>query len=115
MATKDIAKDRWHSFFEEFTKAIQGRRQAGVEVVSLGYGDQVLAANAPLHGLSYDTRSETFEVEMEGIDHRVTRPRNVFVEWEAGGVVGVEIVGDDDVRTIVKISEPLMLPQPQGA
>jgi len=114
MATRNIAKDQWHPFFEQFTKTIQDQRQADVDIASLEHGDQLLAERVPLYGLSYDPRGDTFEVEMANIGHRVIRPREVFVDWQAGGVVGIEIVGDDDVRTILRIREPLMLPEPQG-
>lgn len=115
MAARNIPKDQWHPFFERFTKTIQDQRQADVEIASLEYGDQLLAEKVSLHGLSYDAKGGIFEVEMANINHRVIRPAQVFVDWEAGGVIGVEVVGDDDVRTILRIREPLMLPEPQGA
>ena len=114
MATRNIAKDQWHPFFEQFTKAIEDQRQADVEIASLEHGDQLLAESVPLYGLSYDPKGGTFEVEMANLNHRVIRPSEVFVDWQAGGVICVEIVGDDDVRTILRIREPLLLPQPQG-
>jgi uncharacterized protein YuzE len=112
MAVQQIARENWHDFLEHFTRTIQGR-EAEVEVVSDDFGDQRLAEGVRLLGLSYDARGDVLEVELENVGHRVAHPGTLFVDLaEAGGVIGIEIEGEDGVRNILRLREPLMLPEP---
>jgi uncharacterized protein YuzE len=112
MAVQEIARENWHDFLENFTRTIQGR-EAEVEVVSDDFGGQRLAEGVPMLGLSYDERGDVLEVELENVGHRVARPTALFVDLaEAGGVIGIEIEGEDGVRNILRLREPLMLPEP---
>ena len=87
-------------------------KQAEIEVASLRLGDQVGAAWLPLIGITYDPNDDIVEVALEGLDHLITRPREVYVEDGSNGVSALEVVDADDVKQIIKFRDPLMLPGP---
>lgn len=111
MTVTPLARQDWHPFLESFTRTIRGR-QAAVEVASADLGDQRLIENVPLLGLSYDTRGDQIEIEFETLGHRVAAPTELSVDQLADGTVGLEIVGGDGAHTIVRLKEPLLLPEP---
>jgi hypothetical protein len=108
MTVRQLARDDWHPFLEELTRTVRGR-QTRVEIGSADLGGQRLVENVPLLGLSYDTRGDMIEIEFEAIGHRVTAPTALFVDQMPNGVTGIEILGGDDVRTILRLKEPLLL------
>jgi Family of unknown function (DUF5335) len=86
-----------------------------IEVVSLRLGDQVQAHWLPLLGIAYDPHDDIVEVALEGLDHLIPKPRDVYVEEGAGGLAALEIVDSDDVKQIIKLRDPLTLPAPSQA
>jgi hypothetical protein len=90
-------------------------KQAEIEVASLRLGDQVAAAWLPLIGIAYDPRDDLVEVALEGLDHLIAKPREIYVEDGAEGIVALEIVDEDDVKQIVKLRDPVRLPAPGRA
>ena len=113
MTTRKLDKKRWRSFFDGVTMTLEGK-EAEIEVASLRLGDQVQAEWLPVLGISYDPNDDLVEVALEGLDHLIPKPREIHVEDGAGGIVALEIVDADDVKQIVKLRDPLMLPAPRG-
>jgi hypothetical protein len=111
MAVQPLAREHWHAYLEELTKLLEGRA-AAVEVASADFGDQQLAQNVPLLGLTYDRHGDVIDVALEGIDHRVPHPKSLAFDTLPGGVIAIELVGEDDVRTLLTLTEPLLLPEP---
>lgn len=109
-----LARDQWHPFLERMTRAIQGF-QAAVEVDSLDYGHQRLAENVALSGLSFDPRDSLLEIALEGLGHRIDHPRSLTVDTLPNGVTALQIVGDDGTKTIVRLKQPLLLPEPASS
>jgi hypothetical protein len=99
----------WQPFFDSLTKSLTGSL-AEVEVASLDLGDQIEAEWTPLIGISYDPKDDIVDVALEGLDHRVRGPRDIYVDFDAGGLVSLAIIDADDVRQIVKLKNPLALP-----
>jgi len=87
-------------------------KQAEIEVASLRLGDQIEAEWLPLIGITYDPNDDIVEVALEGLDHLITRPREVYVEDGSNGVSALEVVDADDVKQIIRLRDPLMLPGP---
>lgn len=114
MATRKLDKKEWRSFFDRFSRTLEGK-QAEIEVVSLRLGDQVEADWLPLLGIAYDPNDDIVEVALEGLDHLIRKPREVYVEERAGGLAALEIVDSDDVKQIIKLRDPLMLSAPSQA
>ncbi|RMD61173.1 MAG: hypothetical protein D6826_10590 [Alphaproteobacteria bacterium] len=114
MTTRKLDKSEWMTYCNRVSKGLVGKR-AEVEVASLELGDQIVAEWVPILGIVYDPKDDVFEIALEGLDHLIARPREVYVEETAEGLVSLEIVDAEDNRQIVKLKDPLMLPAPEGA
>ena len=86
-----------------------------MEVASCDFGDQKLVENVPLLGLSYDERGNYLEVDLENVGHRIPDPRDLYVELQPNGLVAIEVIGRDGAITLMRLTEPLMLPEPAGS
>lgn len=111
MSVQQIDRSGWTVFFDTFTKTLVGKR-AEIEVASLDIGDQIEAEWAPLIGITYDRKDDLIEVALEGVDHLIRAPREVYVDYEVGSAIAVEIIDSDGTSQIVKLKDPLALPAP---
>jgi hypothetical protein len=91
------------------SKALIGMR-AEIEVVSLALGDQIEAEWLPLLGITYDSKDDVLEIALEGVDHLIRQPREVYADLAAGGLMSFEVIDSDGVSQIIALREPLMLP-----
>jgi hypothetical protein len=114
MGVQRLVRADWQSYCERISRGIDRGQRAELEVVSLDLGEHLEAKWLPILGLVYEPKTDMFEVALEGIDHLIAHPREVLVETSKRGIVGVEIVADDDVRRIVRLLEPLSLPRRGG-
>ena len=111
MTIRKLEKSKWHAFFDGLSKMLEGER-AEIEVASLALGDQIEAEWLPLLGLAYDPKDDLFEVTLDGVDHMIRKPREIYLDDDAGGLMSIEIVDAEGTRQIVKLRDPLMLPAP---
>ncbi len=109
MATEKLDRSAWQSTFDRISRGLDGKR-ATVEVASLDLGDQVEADWVPIIGISYDPKDDLVEVALEGLDHMIRRPREIYVEQGVDGVHAVEIIDGEGARQIVRLRTPLALP-----
>jgi hypothetical protein len=113
MARK-LEKSEWQPFFDRISKGLVGK-QAEIEIASLALGNQIEAEWLPLYGIVYDPKSDLIEIALEGLDHLINKPREVYVELRGPELATFEVVDAEGVRQIVKLKNPLMLPAPQHA
>lgn len=113
MATK-LDKNTWQHYFDALSKTVAGK-QAEIEVASLSVGDQYEAKWAQFLGMSYDPKGNTLDILLEGLDHRIAKPREIWVEGGPGTLSSLLVIDDEDNRQIVKLRDPLMLPKPGTA
>jgi hypothetical protein len=111
MTIRKLEKSKWHAFFDGLSKMLEGKR-AEIEVASLALGDQIEAEWLPLLGLAYDPKDDLFEVTLDGVDHMIRKPREIYLDDDVGGLMSIEIVDAEGIRQIVKLRDPLMLPAP---
>ena len=111
---KKLEKSVWRPYFEAVSKVLTGKR-AEVEVAALQLGHQIQAEWMPLVGIIYDPKNDLIEVALEGVDHLINKPREVWVEAEGVDLSSIEIVDGEGARQIILLKEPLMLPAPQPA
>ena len=111
MAVRTLEKQEWHGYFDRISRGLLGER-AEIEVASLQLGDQIEAEWAPLLGITYDPKDDVLEVALDGLDHLIPRPRQIFVDEGLSGLASFEVVDHTGVRHIVQLREPLMLPPP---
>jgi hypothetical protein len=111
MALSRIEKPIWHAYFDNMSKALGGKR-VEIEVDALAIGSQIAAEWLPLLGITYDPKNDIIDVALEGLDHMIRAPRDVFVDQTAIDVSSLEVIDKDDFRHIIKLRDPLMLPPP---
>jgi len=114
MTTRKLDKTQWRTFFDRLSTTLEGK-QAEIEIASLRLGDQVEADWLPLLGIAYDPNDDIVEVALEGLDHLIPKPRELYAEEGPGGLTALEIIDADDVKQIVKLRDPLRLPAPSQA
>ena len=113
MAPRKLDKAEWHRFLDGMTKALKGKR-AELEVDSLVLGSQIEAEWLPLLGIAYDPKDDIVEIALEGLDHLIPKPRELYVDIGADGLTSLNIIARDDTQQIVKLRDPLMLPPPSA-
>ena len=111
MTRKLQKKAEWRPFFDTVSKLLEAG-VAEIEVASLDLGDQIQAEWLPLIGITYDPNDDVVEVALDGLDHMIHRPREIYMDNEVGSLTSLEIVDADGVRQIVKLKDKLMLPAP---
>jgi Family of unknown function (DUF5335) len=67
-----------------------------------------------LLGLAYDPNDDIVEVALDGLDHLIPRPRELYIDNGIGSLSSLEIIDADGVKQIVKLRDPLMLPPPRA-
>lgn len=111
MAAQKIDKPEWRAFFDWFSRGMLGAR-VELEVASLDLGDQIEAEWLPLLGITYDDKDDLLEIALEGVDHLIYGPREVWADLNVGELGSFEVIDDRDVSQIIKLRQPLMLPSP---
>ena len=111
MAVQKIDKPNWRAFFDWLSQGLVGAR-AEIEVASLALGDQIEAAWLPLLGITFDDKDDVLEVALEGVDHLIYGPREVWADPSVGEMMSFEVIDDRGVSQIIKLRQPLMLPSP---
>ncbi|MDB5601195.1 MAG: hypothetical protein JWN71_3239 [Xanthobacteraceae bacterium] len=110
MARK-LEKSDWRTYFDFLSKGLTGKR-AEIEVASLELGDQIETEYLPLIGITYDPKDDIIEVALEGVDHLIPNPREVYVEQEGMVLSSVEIIDGTGAKQIIVLKDPLMLSAP---
>jgi Family of unknown function (DUF5335) len=111
MTMQRLQKSEWNGFCELMTKELAGMC-AEIEVASLDLGLQLEARWLPLVALSYDPNNDILEFSLDGHDHIVPHPREVYVEFGASGVESIGVLDASRAWQIVLLRTPLMLPSP---
>jgi len=107
VALQRLTKSEWSTCCDCISQGIAHGRRAEVEVITLKLGQRFEAKWVQLHGIVFDPKCDVFEVVIEGLDRLIERPREVYVDATAQGIVALEIVAENEVRQIVRLSEPL--------
>ena len=107
--TRKLEKSEWSSFLNRISKGLAST-QAEIEVTSLNLGDQIQAEWVPLIGIVYDPKDDIVEVAVEGLDHMIHRPRELYIEEDDADLSSLEIIDDAGVRHIVNLRQAVKLP-----
>lgn len=111
MATKKLDRPHWELYFDRVSRLLEGE-QVEVGVAGLALGDQIEADWIALVGLTYDAKGNAFNVLTDRIDHRISRPADIYVEYESNGLHSVEVIDAEGSRHIIRLRPPLALPAP---
>jgi hypothetical protein len=108
METTRIPDDQLQAHFDRFTKHFlqaESTNSADVEILAPDWGDQFAFEGAQLRGITYDPKEKAIEFELEGGDHRVPTPKEVWtIEEPDGFIKTIEIVRDDSTREVVQVN-----------
>jgi hypothetical protein len=106
LETRSIPRDQLQEYFDAFTKhflTYESTDAVDVELIAPDWGDQFLAEGAHLYGISYDPKDDAIEFELEGGDHRILHPREVWVAEEIDTFVkAIQVVRDDGSREVAR-------------
>ena len=114
MPVRPLDKSQWHGYFDRVSKVVVGKR-AEIEVASLDLGAQIDAEWLALFGITYDPKDDIVEIALDGHDHMIAKPREIYVDETPLGLASLEVIDADGVSHIVKLRDPLMLPAPSAA
>jgi len=104
-----IEKPDWASYCERVTRGLVGKR-AEIEVDSLQIGAQIQAEWVAVLGVDYDPKDDLFEVAVDGLDHLIYHPRELYAEESASTLNLLAIIDGEGTRHLVRFRDPLMLP-----
>ncbi|HET8699431.1 MAG TPA: DUF5335 family protein [Gammaproteobacteria bacterium] len=114
MTMTRLPRGEWRSFCDSVSRSLVDAH-AEIEVASVALGDRVEARWLPIYGVTYDPRADTVEIVLEGVDHTIARPRDLYAERTRRGLVALEIVEEDETRQSVRLREPLPVRDPTSA
>jgi uncharacterized protein DUF5335 len=108
MQTRDIPREQWIRFFDDFSKNHEGWIVT-LEVLGADIGDQEEANNLPLVGISADVKARENRVEIivggrpdVDLTRFIERPKHVWVkEPRLPGDEAMEIESEDGIKTIL--------------
>jgi Family of unknown function (DUF5335) len=108
MQTRDIPREQWIRFFDDFSKNHEGWIVT-MEVLGADIGDQEEVNNLPLVGISADLKARENRVEIivggrpdVDVTRFIERPKHIWVK-EPGlpGDEAMEIESEDGIKTIL--------------
>ena len=102
MTIRKLDRAEWKKFFDVMSRLLEGR-QAEIEVE---------ADWLPLIGITYDPKGDIVEIALDGVDHIIEKPREIYADDTGVELNSLEIVDAAGDRQIVKLRDPLMLPAP---
>jgi hypothetical protein len=115
LETRRIPREELETYFDKFTKhflAHESTNRVDVELVAPDWGDQFAAEGAHLYGITYDPKDDALEFELEGADHRILHPQEVWVAEEIDTFVkAIQVVRDDGRREIARVNRLGVVPK----
>lgn len=112
MSTQQLLREEWKEFFDSVSKHGElEKNEAEIEVLGLRLGEQIAAQWVPLYGMSYDTRSDTLEVDLKDHMHRIHHPERIYIDREGVVLSSVLAIDSDGLQHIVRLRVPLSLPK----
>jgi hypothetical protein len=111
MGLQRIERSRWTGVCAAVSIGLLGKR-AQIEVVSPVDGLLIEAHQLPVIGIAYDAANDALRIMMDGVDHFVFQPRELYLESGFGGVQSLGILDQENAWQIVLLRDPLMLPNP---
>jgi hypothetical protein len=119
----ELPRDRWHDFFEDLSRAMEGW-DITLEVLDEVSGEDLAALEAerlPLAYMEYDHKDDVFIIAVGGRDkrfpvlrHMIDRPRHIYADVMSPAMPwAVLVVAEDGARTLATIHERTPLPPPQ--
>lgn len=113
MAPQRLERSYWMGLAELLTAELLGKR-AEIEIASRELGVQLEARWLPVMGVVYDPADDLLEIVLDGLDHIILHPRELYVDFGRSGVESLGIVDAAGSWQIVMFRDPMMLPAPRS-
>jgi hypothetical protein len=111
MGIQKFERSKWPDVCAAVSIALLGKR-AEIEVVSLDDGLLIEARWLPVIGIAFDPVNDSLRIMLDGVDHFVFQPREMYLDFGLGGVQSLGILDNENAWQIVLLRDPLMLPRP---
>jgi hypothetical protein len=111
MGLQKIERSRWIGVCAAVSIGLLGKR-AQIEVISPVDGLLIEARRLPVIGIAYDAANDALRIMLDGVDHFVFQPRELYLDSGPGGVQSLGILDQEKAWQIVLLRDPLMLPNP---
>jgi hypothetical protein len=112
--TRRIPDNQLEGYFAHFTKNFLMRESTNsidIEVLGKDSGDQFEAEGARIFGMTFDPKENALEFELEAGDHRVVKPKEIWVAEEPDGFIkAIEVVREDGTREVAKVKRGALAP-----
>ena len=109
MGIQRIDRSMWITVCAAISANLLGKR-AEIEVVSPADGLLTEALQQPVLGILYDPANDVLTILLEGIDHFVFQPTELYLDFRLGGDLTLGILDTANAWRIVLLRDPLMLP-----
>ena len=110
MGIQRIDRSMWITVCAAISANLLGKR-AEIEVVSPVDGLLTETLGQPVLGIIYDPANDVLRLQLEGIDHFVFQPKEMYLDFRLGGDVSFGILDKANAWQIVMLRDPLMLPR----
>jgi hypothetical protein len=110
MGIQRIDRSMWITVCAAISANLLGKR-AEIEVVSPADGLLTEAPQEPVLGITYDPANDVLTILLEGIDHFVFHPSELYLDFSLGGGFTLGILDKANAWQIVLLRDPLMLPR----
>jgi hypothetical protein len=100
---RKLEEDEWRSTLDRLSKALAGKR-AVIEISS------TLAEALSLVGITFDPYDDIIDVALDGVDHMIERPREIFLDQRDRQLIAVEVIDINGIRHTIRLKEPVALP-----
>lgn len=109
MAIVKLEKPQWESYLGMMSQSLLGK-QAEIEVNSLAIGNQIEAEWLPLLGVAYDTKNDVLEIALEGLDHLIHKPTELYIDEHFNRLISILVLDAEGIKQIINMRDPIMLP-----
>jgi hypothetical protein len=106
MSIRRLDPAEWSSYFGTYSTPLTTRRRidyAEIRVFSPEIGSQYESHWLPLHGITYDPRSDILEVDVDGLGHLVYDPEAIFVDEDNYGLLRLDVQRADGTQEIIEL------------
>jgi hypothetical protein len=111
MGLQKFDRSKFFDVCTALSSSVLGKR-AEIEVVSPINGILIAARWRPLIGIIYDPASDALKIMLDGADHLIFHPIEMYLDFGNGGVQNLGILDRENAWQIVLLRDPLMLPRP---
>jgi hypothetical protein len=111
MGIQKFDRPEWSDVCAVISIALLGKR-AEIEVVSPEDGLLIGAQWLPMIGIVFDPVNDEFKIMLDGVDHLVFQPREMYCDFGFGGIQSLGILDNQNAWQIVRLRDPVMLPRP---